>query len=184
MADRIVLATIGAAHGVKGEVRIKSFTAEPTAIANYGPLRAADGRTFEIERLRVAKGDMLVVKLKGIDDRDTAEALNGMTLHVERRALPEPDADEFYHADLIGMAAHDPAGTTLGTVTAIHDFGAGPVLDIAAVAGGSLLVSFTKDAVPDVNIAAGRLVVVPPTEIEGETPRSEQERSEQEEDKT
>ena len=160
--DRVRLATIGAAHGVKGEVRVKSFTADPAALGSYGPLMAEDGRRFEVERLRPAKGDMLVVKLAGIGDRTAADALNGLALYVARAALPAPGADEFYHADLIGLTAVDAGGDTLGTIVAVHAFGAGDVLDIKPAHGASMLVPFTRAVCPEVDIAARRIVCVPP----------------------
>jgi 16S rRNA processing protein RimM len=164
----ILIATIGAAHGVKGEVRVKSFAAEPMALGGYGPLHTEDGRLFEIERIRPAKGDMLTAKFRGVDDRSAAEALNGVSLYVDHNDLPAPEEDEFYHADLIGLAALDAAGERLGTVVAVHDFGAGDILDIAPPSGPSLLVPFTRAAVPDVDIAAGTITVTPPAEVEGE----------------
>jgi 16S rRNA processing protein RimM len=162
----ITLATIGAPHGVRGEVRVKSFTADPMALGAYGALFAKDGSAFEIERLRQLKGDMLVVKFRGIDDRTVAEKFNRLTLHVDRSALPAPAPDEFYHADLIGLAAVDAAGTPLGTVVAVENHGAGDIIEIAPESGPSLLLPFTKAAVPDIDVAAGRVVVAPPTEIE------------------
>jgi 16S rRNA processing protein RimM len=168
LSRSILLATIGAAHGVKGEVRIRSFASEPTALTAYGPLFSEDGRRFEFETFRPLKGDMLVAKIRGIDDRNAAEALNGVALHIERSALPAPEEDEFYHADLIGLAAFDEAGEPLGTVTAVHDFGAGTILDIAPPRGPSLLVPFTKAAVPEVDIAAGRITAIPPSVVEDE----------------
>ncbi len=173
--EGVLLATIGAAHGIHGEVRVKSFTAEPMALAEYGPLHAEGGRRFEIERLRPAKGDMLVAKFRGIDDRNAAETLNGLSLYVERSTLPAPDEDEFYHADLIGLAAFDAAGEPLGRVIAVHNFGAGDILDIAPPQGRSLLVPFTRETVPEVDIAAGRMTVVPPAEVEGEPPETGEE---------
>jgi 16S rRNA processing protein RimM len=170
--SRITLATIGAPHGVKGEVRVKSFAAEPMALAAYGTLFAEDGRVFEIERLRPAKG-VLVAKFRGIDDRDAAERLKGVSLSVERSALPAPDTNEFYHADLIGLQAVDSTGDPLGSVVAVQNFGAGDILEIASAQGLSLLVPFTKEHVPDIDVAAGRLVVVPPIEVEIETPKEE-----------
>ncbi len=168
-ADRhIVLGRIGAAHGVKGDVRVKSFAAEPTALGDYGLLSIAGGRTLAIERMRPLKGDMLVVKFRGVDDRDAAEALNGAEFSVKRSALPAPDADEFYHADLIGLAAYDETGEAMGTVKAVLDFGAGASLEIADSEGGLRLVPFTNEAVPTVDIAGGRIIVAPPAGIEGE----------------
>ncbi len=136
MPERFVtLATIGAPHGVKGEVRVKSFTAEPMALGGYGPLFSKDGRKLEVERLRPAKGDMLVAKFLGIEDRDAAEALKGLAIGVDRAALPAPEPDEFYHADLIGLAAFDAAGAPLGTVVAVDNYGAGDILEIAPASG-------------------------------------------------
>jgi 16S rRNA processing protein RimM len=167
------MATIGAAHGVRGEVRVKSFASEPTALADYGPLLADDGRRFEIERLRPAK-NVVIAKFRGIDDRDAAEALNGLFLYVPREKLPPPEEDEFYHADLIGLEAVTEAGEPIGAVVAVHDFGAGDILEIAPARGPTLLLPFTKAAVPSIDIPAGRLTVVPPLEFEPEEPPPEE----------
>lgn len=161
----VLLATIGAAHGVKGEVRVKSFTAEPMGLKDYGSLRTEDGRLFEIERIRPGKG-VVIVKFSGVDDRTAAEALNGISLYVDRERLPATGADEFYHADLIGLAASREDGAPLGIVIAVHNFGAGDMLEIAPSRGKTLLVPFTKEAVPVVDIAAGTLTIIPPAEIE------------------
>ncbi|HUZ34622.1 MAG TPA: ribosome maturation factor RimM, partial [Xanthobacteraceae bacterium] len=127
---RICLGQIGAAHGVRGEVRLRSFTAEPEAIARYGPLATEDGRVFEIETMRPAK-DHFVAKLAGIGDRDAAERLANLKLYVPRERLPEPtEADEFYHADLVGLTVVDSDGKTLGTVVAIQNFGAGDLVEV------------------------------------------------------
>jgi 16S rRNA processing protein RimM len=161
-SQKVLLARIGAAHGVRGEVRIKPFTADPLALDQYGSLLTAEGRAFDIERLRPAK-EVVVAKLRGVDDRDAAEALNGTDLYVLRDRLPPTeDEDEFYHADLIGLDAFTEAGEPLGTVVALHDFGAGDILDIAPARGPSLLVPFTKEAVPVVDLEAHRIVVIPP----------------------
>ena len=134
-AARICLGQVGAAHGVSGEVRLRSFTADPAAIAGYGPLETEDGRIFQIETLRPAK-DHFIARLSGVRDRDAARALANTKLYVPRERLPEPDAaDEFYHADLVGLAVVDPAGNELGTVVAIHNFGAGD-LDRSATGRG------------------------------------------------
>lgn len=163
---RIILAKIGAPHGVRGEVRVKSFTEDPMALGGYGPLSTDEGARLEIERMRQAK-DVLIVKFRGIGDRDAAARLNGRTLTIERSALPPPGEDEFYHADLIGLAAVDPDGATLGRVAAVFNHGAGDFLEIAPEAGRpTLLVPFTRASVPDIDIAGGRLVIVPPDEIE------------------
>jgi 16S rRNA processing protein RimM len=173
----VVLATIGAPHGVRGEVRVKSFATEPTRLGDYGPLFAEDGRKFEIEHLRHLKGDMLVVKFRGVDDRNAAEALKGLSLRVERSALPAPEPDEFYYADLIGLAAVDAAGNALGRVAAVENHGAGDILEIVRDDGPSLLLPFTKAVVPDIDIAAGRIVVAPPTEIEAKPDQSEKDQT-------
>jgi len=163
--DRIVVARIGAAHGIRGEVRLKSFTQEPMAVRGYGPLEAEDGRVFAITAARPAAGtspDMLVVSLKGILSRNEAEALTGLELSIPRERLPKADEDEFYHADLIGLDAVGNDGATLGTVIAIQNFGAGDLLEIAPRRGATILVPFTRAAVPEIDIAGKRVVVDPP----------------------
>jgi 16S rRNA processing protein RimM len=171
-SSRIVLATIGAAHGIRGEVRVKSFTTDPMSLGDYGPLLAADGRTFEIDRLRSLKGEMLIAKFRGIDDRNAAEALNGAELSVERSALPPAEAGEYYHADLVGLEAFNTEGKPLGRVVAVQNFGAGDILEVAPQDGASLLVPFTNAAVPDIDIEGGRLTIMPPTETEVEEDES------------
>ena len=160
---RVCLGQIGAAHGVRGEVRLRSFTSDPAAIADYGPLETEDGRVLEIEELRPAK-DHFVARLSGIGDRDAASALTNTKLYVPRERLPRTeDPDEFYHADLIGLAAVDRAGKTLGTVVAIHNFGAGDLIEVRPQTGGSTeLVPFDITHVPEVDIASGKIVVHPP----------------------
>jgi 16S rRNA processing protein RimM len=160
---RICLGQVGAAHGVSGEVRLRSFTADPAAIAGYGPLETEDGRIFLIEALRPAK-DHFIAQLSGVRDRDAACALANAKLYVPRERLPEPDAaDEFYYADLIGLAVVDPAGNELGTVVAIHNFGAGDLIEVQRAAGGTTqMLPFDAATVPVVDIAAGRIVVATP----------------------
>jgi 16S rRNA processing protein RimM len=163
VADRICVAQIGAAHGIRGEVRLKSFTADPAAVADYGPLESEDGSlTVEIETLRAAR-DHLVARLKGVRDRNAAERLANTRLYVARDRLPEPEADEFYHADLIGLTAETSDGTKLATVIAIHDFGAGDLLELRPLGGGAtVLMPFTTVTVPVVDTAGGRIVIDPP----------------------
>ncbi len=166
MADRICVAQIGAAHGIRGEVRLRSFTGDPMAIASYGPLESEDGtRRFTIETLRPAK-DHFVARLEGVSDRNAAEQLTNLRLYVARDRLPPAGDGEFYHADLVGLAAVTPDGVTLGTVTAVHNFGAGDVIEIKPESGEALLVPFTDAAVPEIDLAAGRMVVVPLTAVE------------------
>jgi 16S rRNA processing protein RimM len=160
---RVCLGQIGAAHGVRGEVRLRSFTSDPAAIADYGPLETEDGRVLEIEALRPAK-DHFVARLSGVRDRDAASALTNLMLYVPRERLPQTqDPDEFYHADLIGLAAVDQTGITLGTIVAIHNFGAGDLIEIKPHTGGNTeLVPFDATHVPEVDIASGRIVIHPP----------------------
>lgn len=161
---RVLVGVIVGAHGVRGAVRIKSFTADPAAIAAYGPLEDESGtRRLEIRLVGEGKG-VVIATLKGIEDRNAAEALKGLRLYVPRAALPPPGEEEFYHADLIGLAAVRRDGTPLGRVCAVHDFGAGDSLELALADGGTLLVPFTKEAVPEIDIAGGKLVVEPPEE--------------------
>lgn len=168
MSGRIRVARIGAAHGVRGEVKLWPFTQNPMAVAEYGPLETEDGaRRFEIETLRAAK-DHLVARLKGIADRDAAEKLRNTDLFVSRDKLPPIDEeDTYYHADLVGMAAMTPDGVPLGNVTAIHNFGAGDLIEIATTAGGEpLLLPFTETVVPEIDTALRRITVVLPSVIE------------------
>jgi 16S rRNA processing protein RimM len=162
MSARVLVAQIGAAHGVRGEVRLKTFTEDPLGVTRYGALETEDGaRQFEIEAVRPAK-DMLVVRLKGVTDRNAAERLTNLRLYVARDRLPPPTQDEFYHADLVGLAAVTPDGSAFGTVKAVHNFGAGDLLEIEPAGGGAtLMLPFTETAVPAVDIAGGRIVVEP-----------------------
>jgi len=160
MTDRLLIARIGAPHGVRGEVRLFAFGEDPDALKTYVLTDAAGTRTFKVASLRPAK-DHFVARLKGVDDRDAAEALTNTDLFVPRTALPPAgDDDTFYQADMIGLSVMDEAGTLLGTVTAMFDFGAGDILEYAPVEGSkTLLVPFTKEAVPVVDLAARRVVV-------------------------
>jgi len=164
--DRICLGVVVGPHGVKGAVKIKAFTERPEQIAAYGPLGDDHGGgRFELTLVGPAKGGV-VARIAGIEDRDAAAALKGRRLYVARGALPAPeDAEQYYHADLIGLAAERPDGTPLGRVRAVHDFGAGDVLELdLADPGkrGTVMVPFTRAVVPTVDLAAGRLVVDPP----------------------
>ncbi len=173
---RVCVGRIGAAHGTRGEVRLWVFTEDPDAIGRYGVLETADGaRQFEIEALRRSK-DFFVARFKDVSDRNAAERLRNVDLYVPRDRLPAPGADEFYHADMIGLAAQDAAGAPLGTVVAVHNFGAGDLLEIAPAAGGeTVLVPFTAAMVPEVAIAQGRIVITAPPGIwESAAPRDRQ----------
>jgi 16S rRNA processing protein RimM len=168
VAAPVCVARIGAAHGVRGAVKLWTFTEDPLAVRDYGPLMTKDGaRQFEVMHVREAK-DHLVATLKGVTTRDDAERLNGLELYVPRERLPETDADEYYHADLIGLAAVNAADEPLGRVVAIHNFGAGDIIEIAPAKGATMLLPFTNAVVPTVDLANGRVVIELPQEIEGD----------------
>jgi 16S rRNA processing protein RimM len=169
MAGHICIARIGAAHGVRGAVKLWTFTEDPLAVRAYGPLMTKDGaRSFEVASAREAKGH-LVATLKGVGSREDAERLNGIELYVAREKLPATGQDEYYHADLIGLAAVTPAKASLGRVVAIHNFGAGDIIEIAPPHGPTLLLPFTNAVVPTVDLAGGSVVIELPDEIEGDT---------------
>lgn len=170
MPPQICIARIGAAHGVRGAVKLWTFTEDPLAVTRYGPLSTKDGaRQFEVMQAREAKG-FLVATLKGVSTRDDAERLNGLELYIAREKLSEIEAGEYYHADLIGLAAVTAADEPLGHIIAIHNFGAGDILEIAPASGPTMLLPFSNAVVPTVDIAAGRVVIELPDEIEGDGP--------------
>src|SRR5580700_1272075 len=168
MPAQVCVARIGAAHGVRGAVKLWTFTEDPLAVKRYGPLLTKDGaRQFEVTHAREAKGH-LVATLKGIATREDAERLNGIELYIARERLPATEDDEYYHADLIGLAAVTTADEPLGRVIAIHNFGAGDIIEIAPPSGTTLLLPFTNAVVPTVDLAGGRVVIAMPEEIEGD----------------
>jgi 16S rRNA processing protein RimM len=162
-SQKILVGVFGAAHGIRGEVRLKSYTAEPAAIGTYGALHDGSGaRVFELEALRPTGKDMFVARVKGIVDRSAAEALNGIQLFVGRDVLPPPNEEEFYHTDLIGLRVENERGDLLGTILALHNFGAGDILEIAPPPDGpektTAMLAFTRALVPVVDVAGGRVV--------------------------
>jgi len=165
---RVLLGRIVRAHGTRGEVAILAYTARPEDIAAYGSLSGGDGSLYTIASARVtAKG--VIARLKGVDDRTAAEALKDVELFVERDRLPPTGEGEFYHADLIGAAAVDREGTPIGRIVAVHNFGAGDILEVAVIASQTTqFVSFSEAHVPNVDVGSGRVVVVlaPPGEDE------------------
>src|SRR6201747_1092910 len=168
MAAPICIARIGAAHGVRGAVKLWTFTEDPLAVKTYGPLLTKDGaRSFEVATAREAKGH-LVATLKGIATREEAERLNGIELYIARDKLPATDENEYYHADLIGPDAVNAANEPLGRVIAIHNFGAGDIIEIAPAHGATMLLPFTNAVVPSVDLAGGRVIIELPDEIEGD----------------
>ena len=159
---RILLGRIADAHGIRGEVLIKTFTERPEDIAAYGPLDDGGGRTFKIEGVR-ASSKGVVARIEGIGDRSAAEALKGAALYVDRERLPAPEEGEFYHADLIGLAAVDPEGRPLGEIVGVHDYGAGDLLELRLGGSGKTeFVIFTEAVVPEIDLAARRVVVLLP----------------------
>ena len=161
---RILLGVIGRPHGVRGLLHVHSYAADPASLESYGPLRDERGRLFAL-RWRgdgtAALAEIVDGKRIPVADRDAAARLVSTRLFIERERLPEPDVDEYYLADLVGLRAVTPEGEELGAVTAVHDYGAGASLEI-----GALLLPFTRACVPDVDIAGGRLTVVPPVETD------------------
>ena len=163
-ARTVCLGRIVGAHGVRGAVRVKSYTARPESLVAYGPLSDRDGaRRFTVAVTGRARG-VLLARIEGVEDRDGAEALRGTELHVAREALPSPDDDEYYHVDLIGLRAETADGAAFGRVEAIHDHGAGDIVEIRRPDGPPVLLPFTRAHVPTVDICAGRMVVAPPEE--------------------
>ncbi len=154
---------IVAAQGVRGLVRVKTFTESPATLDAYGPLTDADGKAvFRLEVVE-ARDTVAIARIDGVRDRTAAERLKGVTLYLSRDALPEPDADEFFHADLIGLAVETAAAGRIGVVAALYNYGAGDLIEIDLDAGGApLVLPFTLAVVPEIDIAGGRVVVDPP----------------------
>lgn len=150
----VKLAVIGAAHGIKGEVRVKSFTGDPLALADYGPLSTNTGRIFEILDIR-AQSEVVVVRFKDVKDRTAAEALTGTDLFVDRSKLPPEEDGEFYHDDLVGLAVRDENGATIGKVSSVQNFGGGDVLELIMQGRKGVLIPFTLAAVPEVSVGGG-----------------------------
>ena len=163
----ILVGRVAGGFGIKGEVRITAYTEDPMALARYRVLLREDGSPgLTIASGRVAK-DGLIVRVAGVADKTQADALRGLRLYVPRSALPEPEEDEFYLADLIGLAAETAEGEPLGRVKGVHDFGAGDILELDPGEGrATVMIPFTREVVPEVRVAEGKLVVVPPVEDE------------------
>ena len=166
MSRDVLLGVVIGALGLKGEVRVKTFTASPEKLGAYGSLHAADGRCFTVAALRALKDDEAAVAFKEVADRDAAEKLKGLELYVARAALPPAEGEEFYHADLVGLMVEDEQGRRIGKVAAVHNFGASDVLAIARDDGGEVLIAFTRANVPRIEMKTGRIVVAVPEETE------------------
>ncbi|MBS0277305.1 MAG: ribosome maturation factor RimM [Proteobacteria bacterium] len=165
MARDVLLGAVIGAQGLKGEVKVKTFTQSPARLGAYGPLHTKDGKRFRVLSVREAK-DAAVVALDGVNDRNAAEALKGAELFVPRSALPKEEADEFYHADLVGLRAEDTEGRAMGTIRAVHNFGAGDVLEIVRDDGDEVFLPFTREVAQEIDIEGGRIVIAAPEEIE------------------
>lgn len=162
MSTRVCVGAIVGAQGVRGQVRVKSFTAAAADVAAYGPVESEDkSRRFVLKVMGEVKG-LVIARLEGVNDRNEAEAMRGTRLYVPRDRLPKTEEDEFFYSDLAGLRVEATDGTVIGNVKGLADFGAGEVLDIGRAEGGSFMVPFTKAAVPVIDLAGGRLVVVPP----------------------
>ncbi|MEM7446498.1 MAG: ribosome maturation factor RimM [Pseudomonadota bacterium] len=168
MADRprVCVGAIAGAHGVRGLVRLKSFTEVPEAVASYGPLEnEAGGRRFAVTLQSASKGQF-IAHIQGVNDREAAEALRGVRLYVDRSVLPPPDEpDDFYYADLIGLRVETADGAPFGKVRAVEDFGAGDVIEIEREDGDDIVLPFTRAVFPVVDIEGERLVVDPPPDL-------------------
>ncbi|MEZ5871373.1 MAG: ribosome maturation factor RimM [Nitratireductor sp.] len=159
----VTVAKFGAAHGIKGEVRLKSFTEDPFSVGDFGTLQFADGKPVRILSLR-PQGEMLIARVEGCKDRNQAELLNGLELFIERSELPElEDEDEFYLAELTGLEVREN-GAPAGKVLAVHDFGAGELLEIRPLRGPGYMLAFTRENVPVVNVSGGYMEIVRPVE--------------------
>ncbi|NWG70344.1 MAG: 16S rRNA processing protein RimM [Parvularculaceae bacterium] len=156
---RVCLGVFAGAHGVRGDLKIRTFTEAPENIAAYGRLSSEEGRNFSIRIVRVLKEDLVLARADEIDSREAAAALSGKKLYVDRAALPPTGAGEFYIEDLVGLAAFDETGASLGRVLAMHNFGAGDIIEVGTAGGASAFVPFTDDAVPAVDAASGRMTV-------------------------
>ena len=161
MKDHVCLGAVTGSYGVRGEARVKSFCADPSAIGDYGPLVDDAGRSYRLTVIRPVKGGY-AVRLSGVPHKEAADALRGQRLWAPRSALPPPEDDEYYHSDLIGLKVLDTGGVELGHVAAIHDHGAGDLLELRGPGLKGVLLPFTRDAVPTVDLAGRRLVIDPP----------------------
>jgi 16S rRNA processing protein RimM len=169
MAGRdVLLAAVIGAQGLKGELRVKTFTEHPEALARYRGLHTADGRRFTVTAARAAKPDEAILAFAEVADRSAAEALKGTELYVPREALPPTEQGEFYHADLVGLRAEDVEDRVIGHVKAIHNYGAGDVIEIEQPGGDTVLLAFTTETVPSIEIDKGRIVVAVPRDDEAE----------------
>ncbi|MCY6383399.1 ribosome maturation factor RimM [Hoeflea prorocentri] len=160
--DRVLMAEIGAPHGLRGEVRAKFYTEDPQTLGSYGPLFDEKGRAFKVLSVRPAK-NVVVLRLEGVSGREAAEAMKGTALYISRDSLPDDglEDDEFFQTDLVGLAVLDDAGKAYGTVTSVHNFGAGDILELADPGKRAVMIPFSETAVCDINWDDGQLIVDP-----------------------
>ena len=169
MIREVLLGVVIGAQGLRGAMKVKAFTETPEKLGTYGSLHTRDGRMFVVVNVRAAKG-VAVVQFESIASREAAEALKGVELYVARSALPAGEEHEYYHTDLVGLRAEDTEGRTIGKVIAVHNFGAGDVIEIEREDGqGTVLMPFTREIVPDIDLAQSRIVIAAPEEVEAET---------------
>ena len=164
-SERVCVGVVTGAHGVRGALRIKSFTADPAHVAAYGEVTVGEGEDSAALRITGEAKGAVVAEMEGVSDRDAAQALKGKKLYVPRSALPQPQGDEYYRDDLVGLEVRSLEGEVLGTIKAVHNYGAGDILDIHSPEGkdgGEMMLPFTRDAVPEVNMEAGYVVADPP----------------------
>ncbi|WP_180900658.1 ribosome maturation factor RimM [Martelella soudanensis] len=163
LKDPVLMASIGAAQGLRGDVRVRCFSANPLAVGDYGHLHAEDGRSFEILEVRPGKNNMVVIRFRGVNDRTAAEALRGLDLFIDRENLPddELDEDEYFYADLEGLDVFDDAGNSYGAVSAVFDFGAGDLLELKGPGRRPVLIPFNENAVLEVDFEDGRILIDP-----------------------
>lgn len=170
MAADILLGAVLGAHGLKGEVKVRTFTENPDRLGAYGPLHDAHGRSYTVVGMRVLDGTSAVVQFDEIAERTAAEAIKGQELFVVRTALPQTEAEEFYHADLVGLRVEDAEARLIGHIRGVHNFGAGDVVDIERTDGAEALLPFNRQFVSAVDIDAGRIVIAVPEEIDARRP--------------
>jgi 16S rRNA processing protein RimM len=167
---RILMGVVGRPHGVRGLVRVHSYTADPAGLATYGPLTDDTGRAWTLRWKGEGIAELRDAEGRPLPDRNAAERLVNARLWLDRDRLPPPEEEEWYLADLIGLQAVDEAGAPVGTVAAVHDYGGGASLEIARDGAPPLLIPFTRAAVPEVDVAGGRLTVCPPAEVDARPP--------------
>lgn len=166
----VCLGVITTAHGIRGAIRIKTFTESPENLTRYGSLQDDKGNTYKLKVLDIKQTGIVTASITGITTRNEAEALRGTSLYIERDRLPTPKEEEFYHLDLIGLVALDLAGDKIGVVETVHNFGAGDLLEIKLVSGQLQMIPFRLDSVPTVDVSGGTLTIDPSFLLDNKAP--------------